>query len=197
MDDSKEDQRLPHRLEPNKPVSVEELRALGLLYFHFDLDGPEAVWRAELDAVRKERGYSYEDVCDIHKDRLPNYETKLVSFFTEHIHTDEEIRLVADGSGYFDVRDKEDRWIRIAVFKGDLLILPAGIYHRFTLDTNNYIKAMRFFVGEPVWTPYNRPADDMKARVDYVRTVISATDADVEEGKDGAAEGGGGGGSSA
>lgn len=39
-----------------------------------------------------------------------------------------------------------------------------------------FVQAMRLFVGEPVWTPYNRPQDDMPSRKKYVDNFLSSMD---------------------
>ncbi|CAH0405166.1 unnamed protein product [Chilo suppressalis] len=166
-DDTTSDQRLEHHKNPQEFILLEELlMKTGVEYFNLNVD--TYMSDGVLDQLKKERGYTYEDEIVCSKECLPNYEEKIKSFYSEHLHTDEEIRFVLDGSGYFDVRDGSDRWIRIAVSAGDMIVIPAGIYHRFTLDTMNYIKAKRFFIGEPVWLPYNRPADDMPCRRQYL-----------------------------
>ncbi|GMN46774.1 hypothetical protein TIFTF001_015948 [Ficus carica] len=170
MDDSDEDQRLPHHRNPKEFVSLDQLDELGVLSWRLDADIYET--DPELKKIREDRGYSYMDFCEVCPEKLPNYEEKIKNFFEEHLHTDEEIRYCVAGSGYFDVRDFQDRWIRVWVKKGAMIVLPAGIYHRFTLDSDNYIKAMRLFVGDPVWTPFNRPHDHLPARKEYVKAFV-------------------------
>ncbi|KAH7438766.1 hypothetical protein KP509_04G030700 [Ceratopteris richardii] len=166
INDSEEDQRLPHHLEPKLYVPVQKLAELGLA--HWVLDSNNYEHDMELRKIRAERGYTYQDIVDIAPDLLPNYEANLKNFYKEHMHADEEIRFILAGSGYFDVRDFDDRWIRIWAKKNDMLVVPAGMYHRFTLDESEYIKALRLFKGYPVWTPHYRPQDEHPSRKDYI-----------------------------
>jgi 1,2-dihydroxy-3-keto-5-methylthiopentene dioxygenase len=95
MDDKDDvDQREPHKTDPVQPVSVDQLDALGVLSW----EGITGEDDPKLAEIRKERGYSYTDVITVSPEKLPGYETKIKSFFEEHIHTDEEIRYILEGT---------------------------------------------------------------------------------------------------
>ncbi|CAG9769130.1 unnamed protein product [Ceutorhynchus assimilis] len=169
MDNAGSNEKAENHKNPPEFVSLQELfKKTGVEYYKLNLASLDS--DGILEKLKTQRGYTYEDQVTIRPtpDKLEEFEKKLKIFYTEHLHTDEEIRLCVEGAGYFDVRDKGDDWIRVRVDPGDLLIIPAGIYHRFTVDDNKYIVAKRFFVGEPVWTPHNRPADEIEARKDYI-----------------------------
>lgn len=136
------DQRDPHTSTPIQAVTLRALDELGVKYWKIDPLGCDTdTMKGELGRVRTERGYKNYDIITVSPDKLPNYAAKIKTFFEEHLHEDEEIRFVLEGSGYFDVRsDVSQQWIRIYVESGDMIVLPAGMYHRFTLDLNNYIK---------------------------------------------------------
>jgi 1,2-dihydroxy-3-keto-5-methylthiopentene dioxygenase len=129
FDNLEGDQRLPH--DSGRPVDPAYLSALGVTHYYLPDD---------LDSVNKiasERNYKNRDEIEISPTLLPNYEEKVKTFFHEHLHEDEEIRYILAGGGYFDVRSKDDAWVRLRLEKGDLMIMPAGIYHRFTTDDQN------------------------------------------------------------
>jgi 1,2-dihydroxy-3-keto-5-methylthiopentene dioxygenase len=53
---------------------------------------------------------------------------------------------------------------------------PALFPDSFTLDETNYLKAMRLFIGSPVWTPFNRvekATDDLEARAKYTAALAA------------------------
>ncbi|KAI0181056.1 Acireductone dioxygenase [Hypoxylon sp. FL1284] len=150
-DNAPGDQRLPH--DSGKVVDAAALEQLGVLYFRYAEAGA-------VDELARERGYKNRDEITVSPEKMGAvYEDKVKSFFHEHLHEDEEIRYIRGGQGYFDVRSKADEWVRIQLEKDDLIILPPGIYHRFTTDESNYVQAMRLFKDEPKWTPLNRSND--------------------------------------
>lgn len=123
------DQREEH--DSGRSVSEEFLSNLGVLY-------RRCPSLSSVDAIASERSYKNRDEIVVSPESMGSqYEAKVKMFFVEHLHEDEEIRYILDGQGFFDVRDGKDDWIRIMVEKDDLIILPAGLYHRFTTNSNN------------------------------------------------------------
>ena len=157
-----DDPRLPHQDEPPLPktsgvqtqfavhsmklehekqkaaaqLSPTYLTALGIIHDHWS-PFDAIVSNEKVDNLAKERNYIHRDTMKISRQILgTSYDDKIAAFYEEHMHEDEEVRWITIGSGYFDVRDTQDRWVRIGLEEGDLLILPAGLYHRFTVDTD-------------------------------------------------------------
>nr|GMD75608.1 1,2-dihydroxy-3-keto-5-methylthiopentene dioxygenase 2 [Ipomoea batatas]GMD77303.1 1,2-dihydroxy-3-keto-5-methylthiopentene dioxygenase 2 [Ipomoea batatas] len=89
MDDSNEDQRLPHHREPKQFVSLDKLAVILVEFFPFSFSISRMLIIHSI----------LQDFCEVCPEKLPNYEEKIKSFFEEHLHTDEEIRYCVAGSG--------------------------------------------------------------------------------------------------
>jgi 1,2-dihydroxy-3-keto-5-methylthiopentene dioxygenase len=143
FDNQPGDQREPHN--SGRDVDPAYLSSLGILHYELPDD------LASVDKIASDRNYKNRDEIEISPTTLPGYEEKVKNFFHEHLHEDEEIRYILDGGGYFDVRSKDDDWVRIRLERGDLMIMPAGIYHRFTTDEQNVCESLRFDAIVGVW----------------------------------------------
>uniref|UniRef100_A0A3Q2QCI9 acireductone dioxygenase (Fe(2+)-requiring) n=1 Tax=Fundulus heteroclitus TaxID=8078 RepID=A0A3Q2QCI9_FUNHE len=175
MDGSDEDQRKPHRLNPHQPVSLDELKKLGVFYWKLNADLYET--DPELEKIRKDRGYSYMDIITIQRDSLPNYDEKVTfdSVLSNELMKQRVCRKLnkpRQCKSEFKqksvrLRDTKTRlpWELEVEGGGDLLPLP------YDIERIPRIMSMRLFVGEPVWKAYNRPADDFDIRQKYVASL--------------------------
>ncbi|CCD26322.1 acireductone dioxygenase (Ni2+-requiring) NDAI_0H01480 [Naumovozyma dairenensis CBS 421] len=169
--DDKDD--IDFRQSHNSGVSVspERITKLGIIAGHY-----RSI--CEVNNLASERNYKNRDCITLNVETFNNEEAQLLAklniFYEEHLHEDEEIRYCVEGSGYFDVKDPtNNEWIRCKLYPGDLLIIPAGIYHRFTLTTDNFIKAVRLFKEEPKWEAHNKSTvtDQLPIRKQYLKTI--------------------------
>jgi 1,2-dihydroxy-3-keto-5-methylthiopentene dioxygenase len=156
-------------LKPGKKVgapvpSMKTLRELGVVLFRASMNDFSVVKQ-----IIKERNYKHTDEIKI--SQTAKDDSFLDRWFQEHYAEDEQLRVVMDGSFYLDVRTKQDQWIRLHLKAGDLIIVPAGMYHRATLDEDDYVALYRCFQDAPRFVPINRSdsrADSNRVRLMYL-----------------------------
>ena len=139
--------------ERSRTVAPGDLQAFDVLYTQLPRD--EEARSAEILRLKQERGYVDEDTVVLSGD-LPQYGEICAKFEREHSHTLDEVRVVLEGEGIFDVRDTNDEWVRIEVDAGDLIVIPAGKHHRFLMTPRRFIRCLRLFSDHSGWAPVYR-----------------------------------------
>ena len=138
-------------LDKKEGISAEELKTHGVDYEKLDLSN----YQSALDGKKTAHNYVSQDIIEI-TSQTPNLETILAKFDKEHLHTDDEVRFVLAGSGIFDIRSKDDRWMRVEVYGGDYISVPADRHHRFFVMDDKFIRCVRLFKDNSGWTPIYR-----------------------------------------
>lgn len=140
-------------LEGGAEISVDSLVGNDVYYAQFATS--EVAYRTPLDAIKEERGYVQEDIVELNP-QTPDLEAICAKYVDEHHHDEDEVRFVLEGSGIFDIRSVDDRWMRIQVHPGDLIVVPQGRHHRFMLTDAKTIRCLRLFKDQSGWVPHYR-----------------------------------------
>ncbi len=142
-------------LETGKDISAQELNAQGVTYRQLPTE--EAAYTPPLEQIMKDNGYVTMDQVKMWAE-MPNFDALCQKFVGEHLHTDDEVRFVLSGSGVFEIRSLDDRWMKVLVEPQDFISVPANRYHRFYLTDEKKIQCMRLFKDQSGWTPVYREA---------------------------------------
>ena len=137
-----------------------ELAALSLDYERWSFDrlatdaSADEVLKAysvEIDEMKRRGGYVTADVIDVTPE-TPNLEAMLSKFDKEHTHSEDEVRFILAGRGVFFFA-LENGVASVEVGPGDMLRVPRGTRHWFTLCEDRRIRAIRWFQDTSGWTP--------------------------------------------
>ena len=150
-----------NRTLESEPEIRSTLGALGIEYERWNLDrvAPDssadavlAAYADEIEAMKQRGGYVTADVIDINP-ATPNLEEMLARFDKEHTHDEDEVRFILAGRGIFFLH-LEDKVVSVEVGPGDMLRVPRGTTHWFTLCADRRIRAIRWFQQTSGWTPH-------------------------------------------
>lgn len=134
-------------------ATLSDLAAAGVTYRYLSTDA--AQYEPALAALCQSNGYTARDEVGL-SPQTANMQGLLDKFKDEHLHDEDEVRFVLEGAGIFDIRSADDRWLRVEVEAGDVLVVPRGRYHRFFLTQNCRIRCVRLFQDPTGWKPIYR-----------------------------------------
>jgi 1,2-dihydroxy-3-keto-5-methylthiopentene dioxygenase len=145
----------------NEPEIRSELASLGVDYERWNLDsvGADAsaeevlaAYSEEIEGMKRRGGYVTADVIDVYP-ATPNLDVMLAKFDKEHTHDEDEVRFILAGRGIFFL-NIAGRVASVEVGPGDMLRVPRGTTHWFTLCEDRRIRAIRWFQDMTGWTPH-------------------------------------------
>ena len=115
----------------------------------------EAVLNAvddRFETLKREAGYTTRDMIVLHEN-IPGLPEMLAKFEKIHYHTDDEVRYILAGKGYFGFVDPNENQFMLEVIAGDYINVPANTEHWFVLRGSLRIKAVRYFIDNSGWAP--------------------------------------------
>ncbi len=151
--------QLDQRIDGEREIAA-ALAPLGIDYERWSLDRVPAdssadqvmeAYREEIEAMKQRGGYVTADVIDVNPE-TPNLEVMLAKFDKEHTHSEDEVRFILSGRGIFFL-NIDGRVASVEVGPGDMLRVPRGTTHWFTLCEDRRIRAIRWFQSTSGWTP--------------------------------------------
>ena len=107
----------------------------------------------EIEELKVAGGYVTADVIDVTPD-TPGLDAMLAKFDREHWHDEDEVRFTIAGHGLFHINSEALGVIAIEVEEGDLIRVPRGTKHWFSLCGDRRIRAIRLFQDVSGWTPH-------------------------------------------
>lgn len=130
--------RVQGELKENYALSDEQKQAIIDLYSD------------EIAALSAKRGYRSQDIVVL-SEATPHLDDLLDKFKAEHHHSEDEVRFVVDGHGIFAIKGKDGVYFDVELEPGDLISVPRGTRHWFTLMGDRKIKCIRIFQSTEGW----------------------------------------------
>jgi len=104
------------------------------------------------EELKRDKGYATRDMVVIHE-AIPGLADMLAKFDKIHLHTDDEVRYILAGKGYFGFVEPDGKQFLLEVAAGDYINVPANAEHWFEMKDSKRIKAVRYFIDTKGWTP--------------------------------------------